>query len=408
MSQEDKFIKAFDNYINVLLKNSWGFKETYQISLIDDGVLLKSLSTKKTQLTNILEIDKYKKLFIKTTLPGISKIFSDAKTYGITVYLCKYAQIEILVKKQLYLDLVPNELLYEILVYLYEIESFVLISNNNNDKIYNELIKTLDLQLTGGKIYKWINPHNTNFTYIDYIHFKDEFLNINTRIIRYNDLNKYIGFNRNISKPQEGKRLLDFILNTNENFNKINGYPLFHIIDQSLIHIISDNYGWLSMIKMRQFYPYFIGIRHEKEFSRDAYYLKGKIENKRYPDNMDILILKYIETGKLEEELDIRDNMDYLEYILNNLLYDENFKFKSFNEYVSVLKYITDKSSLIKEYKDTISQENINKLIEYARKNKDYKVVQILHELLIDERELITNYVGSFNKINTLVDLPDL
>ena len=79
MSQEDKFIKAFDNYINVLLRNSWGFKETYQISLIDDGVLLKSLTDKNTQLTNILEIDKYKKIFIKTTLPGISKIFSNAK-----------------------------------------------------------------------------------------------------------------------------------------------------------------------------------------------------------------------------------------------------------------------------------------------------------------------------------------
>src|SRR5579872_5220050 len=104
---ENNFQKAFENYINVVLRDSWGYKETYEVKIIDEGILLQNNGS--IQLVYILKIPKYKNAFEKTILPGISKIFPSAKEYGINTLT--YGNIKILVKKLLYVDLLPNEIL---------------------------------------------------------------------------------------------------------------------------------------------------------------------------------------------------------------------------------------------------------------------------------------------------------
>jgi len=72
-------------------------------------------------------------------------------------------------------------------------------------------------------------------------------------------------------------------LDKSANFDKDNRYPYtyesYHT--EVIRYIVNDDSMYYSMIKMRQFYPHFIGVPYEKEFSSNLYYVKSILEKRR-------------------------------------------------------------------------------------------------------------------------------
>src|SRR6266496_3441511 len=149
-SRLDKFIKGLYDYINITLKIAWKFKETYQIIHVSDQILL--YSTEGTELGKILEIPKYKKLFQDALLPVFSQIYPSARKHGIKVDLQSYnknSEIYISPEKLLYLDIIPKELLINILFYMNIdiIKKYVnsLSNYKNGGKLYEDILKYKDI-----------------------------------------------------------------------------------------------------------------------------------------------------------------------------------------------------------------------------------------------------------------------
>ena len=117
------FVGQFRDYINGPLKNSLEFKESYKISINGNQKIFTSNSN-ISQLFMILNIEKYKNDFINAIVPALSKIFPNAKKYGIYINTNK-----IQIKQANYFDIIPRELLLNILLYLstVEIENYILI-----------------------------------------------------------------------------------------------------------------------------------------------------------------------------------------------------------------------------------------------------------------------------------------
>ena len=405
---ENNFQKAFENYINVVLRDSWGYKETYEVKIIDEGILLQNNGS--IQLVYILKIPKYKNAFEKTILPGISKIFPSAKEYGLSIlpHSFESGSFKILVKKLLYIDLLPNEILPIILVNNpNDIRDIINVSTRNMEGIYNEIIMYKDLILTGGKLFKWIQPRGEKKYYT-----QKEFEIISKQLDKINNIINYklnnIFYTVPVNEFWYGKRIIDFLLDTSANFDKINGYPLVYSVYGDYLFIFED-VGLFSLIKMRQFYPHFIGVPHEMRFAKDLYFKMFQFNKPNLKTN-EKQIMRYIETGKIEGGLVYGvENLDRMEYIFNNLLYDPTFKFKDLDEYIRILNYIRiNNDGLLQEYKNKISKEELNKLIEYARDKSHYKsdqVTLILYVLLIDEKDRIVNNWKAIMKVDEMLNL---
>jgi len=426
-----KFLAALDNYINVTLKNFWGFKETYTIKLIKDGVILNS-NGPRYDLVLILKLDNYMKLFKSVMLSAFEKVYPDAKRYGIYIDLilphptkwnADYSDYEIKIQSKIfsYLDIVPMELLVIIIsnllldshfpydsTNLFAIDSMINRSSRDLSTIYNELVRYYDSILTEGKLWKWVKPVPStidgkikNFDRDDYTSLFDAF-KFSRQKIDYTKENVKL----NILNPNEkwqGKRILNFLSDETANFNEINGFAAPTYRHNSVKYIFSEYSDWYYLIKLRQFFPYFIGIPHETKFA-DNYYKVKLLQSIGEAIKGDVKLISYIEIGNL---LEVPENVNGLRviYILNSLLYDKKFHFNSFEEYLRVIDVIGYmRQKLFVEYKKYIPKDKLDLLIEKAKQG-DENTLYLVHELMIDEKDKIVDYNKARKEVDRKIGL---
>lgn len=437
----ERFGSAFEKYINVTLKSIWNFKENYRVEVRNGSIKLGIQSGSTSDLLYLLKIDKYKSKFINAIIPAISKLYPSTKEYG--VYLIVNTnddKTEIIPKDQLYLDIIPYELFIDILyhelfVSKWSTNTFNLIkhivgmSTRDNESIYDDLIAKIDLEQTGGKLWKWLKPVPSK---VDgkIKHFTlDDYENLSPYLMVYydsrDDIFSRIKYDINITtmmppdKYWQNKTILDFLIDISTNFDAENGYPSNYSSYNKILHIFYDS-GWYSQIKMRQFYPHFAGVPHEERFALQLYAIKSALEavGKAFLPSLSLIktrnqFLEYMNTGIItggsfeniflfEPGLYIKDT----EYLLNYLLYDKNYKFKDFEQYTKILYYLKD-SDLLKEYKDYIPKEYLERLKALPYKEKD-KLILIYQALLIEDKDRITDYWGSIRRVNKELGLKDI
>jgi hypothetical protein len=312
MDVQYQFSKYLENYLNVDLRIKWKYEDTFNVFIILDVIYInlnKNIIASK-HLSKILSINKYKDAFIKRLDPSVKSVL---KTGSWSLLVFDDGNIKIIPKiipeGSTLIDVLPDELVNIMFSYVEadDIEIFIDASIKDYTYLYTNIIRNIDIQITKGRLWKWICPRD-KFDKTEYEELRDLYDKLPTLIIKY--VKKI-----NRTKKHYNKPLLEFLLDINTNFDEDNGYLISpdikisntYVLTPTIPYINIDN-KWVELVKMRQFYPHFIGCNFERYFAHDLYHVKSLIVSMpRDTDNIDGSLLHFINTGDINDENILRN-----------------------------------------------------------------------------------------------------
>ena len=279
----------------------------YHKVIINDDIITVDMIDYFSKLYDLLSSTRkdYKKEFIDMIAKQLSKVIKLDHGIGVIFDIHK---VMIIPKKELFFDGLPQELTTVICTYLSfdDVDIIINLSINPRKNLWNDIIKEVDNQYTGGKLWKWIKSiegyeHNIQDCK-ELMKFYEE---LDNNMIKYDfDIVK----SKLVRRGKSSIKLIDFLLDTTTDFTNDIGYPFIYTniwINLNTKYIWDDKTKFCSSIKMRQFYPHFldltkgnwISIQYEKEFSANLYYIIPLLNN--IEGVWKETLIKYINTGEI-------------------------------------------------------------------------------------------------------------
>ena len=386
-------------YSQIIISNSnYGPKLCYIIIFNNPFYTVNSDNSKYYCIFNGLDIYRYtnNKTFTSSIINIFNNISKSLDLLQISRILLKdklLQNIELLNKKN-----------YNKIIYDYNSNDFKLFIDNYNDSIYKDRFGNTNLytytieynirndnrclyneinKYDNGKLSKYIQINNTNFTVLDIINQLNELINQNYTNIIYPSIGYYLDNNifyislfQNISIPYENTTL-DFIIITDTNINtyidniKINGEV---IIKGNFL--LKDNNN------------------------------NNKLLLNNINDYLQVNTKLGINTNNPKAYLDI-DNIDY--YILNNFMNYINVFYRTIIDLTDSKTYGIFDNNIPYEYQNNISKYELNNLNSLKYKNlKDIlsnKIfAEIANNIQINNGNTYINITEYSNHINNYIN----